>query len=146
MEVQFTEDLPPEFVQWYDFEVKAVPGVDGRPLESDPTLVVLKVEDRFASRRVGKGKLTLRGSLSDSFHEIPIISIGDFTYSTGPSNWSLFETRRLCGSASYLPIFVRRHYDHLADFATGQNMLEIVLRDACQPPNVEARTFTSSTR
>jgi len=95
------------------FEVKAFPNVKGTGLEADPKLIALKVVDNSARRAVGKGKLTLRGTPSDPLHTIPILSVGDFSYSTRTSSWSVLSERKLCAAENYLLFFVFRHYDEV---------------------------------
>jgi len=65
MDADFTGYEPggPETVEWYDFEVKAFPNAKGTGLEADPKLITLKVVDENAIQYVGKGRLTLRGTV-----------------------------------------------------------------------------------
>ncbi|KAF4416001.1 acetoacetate decarboxylase [Fusarium acutatum] len=100
MEADFDGDQPdgPETLEWYDFEVKAFSNVKETGLEADPKLITLKVVEENARHAVGKGKLTLGGTRSDPLHTIPILSVGDFSYSTRTSTWSVLSERRLLRS------------------------------------------------
>jgi hypothetical protein len=118
-EATFTQDLPPEDVEWFDFEAKAFPNAKGDGLESDPKLITLKVVDHNERRASGEGKLTLRGTKSDPLHTIPISSVGRFLHVSGPTEWEFLSERRLCSSEEYLPYFVVRHYEGLCDHPAG---------------------------
>jgi acetoacetate decarboxylase len=122
MEADFTEELPADVSEWLSFEVKAIPSATGSDTHTDPNLIKLKVVDHNKKRSTGKGKLTLRGSKSDPLHTIPVLSIGDFQYVSGPTEWRVQEERRLCDGKSYLPWLVGRHYDDFADFRVGANL------------------------
>lgn len=119
----------PETVEWYDFEVKAFPNARGTGLEADPKLITLKVVDENAIQYVGKGRLTLRGTLSDPLHTIPILDVGDFTYSTGTSNWVVQSERRLCAADDYLPFFVLRHYEDVRSLQVGSGLESLQCED-----------------
>ncbi|KAI1617147.1 acetoacetate decarboxylase-domain-containing protein [Exophiala viscosa] len=123
MEADFDRDLASETSEWLSFEVKAFPGTLGSPsqgLHCDPILITLRVVDHNVKRATGKGRLVLRGTRSDPLHTIPVKSVGDFQYSSGPSEWRLKNERFLCPADAYLPYFVGRHYDDVADPMLGQ--------------------------
>lgn len=78
LEAYLDTTLKSETVEWHDFEVKAFPDAKGSGLDTDLSLITLRVVDQSISRATGRGKLTLRGSQSDPLHTIPIVSVVDF--------------------------------------------------------------------
>lgn len=144
LEGEFGEWLEPEDSEWYSFEVKAFPAASGGGLHGDPVGLTLKVVDHNTCRARGKGRLTLRGSESDPLHTIPITSIGDFEYISGPTDWSVFEESILSDGERYLPYIVGRHYDALSDFHVAENLLNHHALPCTARESVQARTFVSS--
>ncbi|KAF4423715.1 acetoacetate decarboxylase [Fusarium austroafricanum] len=131
MDVDFSGNQPGgnDTLEWYDFEVKAFPNATGNGLEADPKLITLKVVDNSAVQCIGKGKVTLRGTRLDPLHTIPILSVGDFSYSTGTSSWSVQSERKLCAAEDYLPFFVFRHYDDVTTLQVGSGLESITSKE-----------------
>jgi len=61
-------------------------------------------------------------ALSDPLHTIPILDVGDFTYSTGTSNWAVQYERRLCAADDYLPFFVLRYHEDVRSLQVGSGL------------------------
>lgn len=141
LEAEFTQELPAEDAESFDFEAKAFPDAKGDDLESDPKLITLKVNDRYEKYASGEGKLTLRGTLSDPLHTIPIVSVGQFLHMSGSSNWSYVSERRLCSSKDYLPYFVFRHYETLSDHPAGVGLRSLEGSET-ERSTSEPRTWT----
>lgn len=144
LEADFDTDVPAEASTWRSFEVKAIPSAQQAGLHCDPTLVQLKVVDYNITKATGKGMLTLRGSLSDPLDSIPILSIGDFTYVSGPTDWRFESERKLCDGEAYLPWLVGRHYDHLGDFRVGAGMVDFHQGLTTKSRDARPRTYSSA--
>ncbi|OJJ06543.1 hypothetical protein ASPVEDRAFT_328208 [Aspergillus versicolor CBS 583.65] len=121
-DASFCQQSPADGMEWFDFEVKAFPNSLGTGLHTAPQLIVLQVTDDYTVHLTGSGRLTLRGTESDPLHDIPIASVGTFTYCRGPSRWCVVGERALCPPEEYFPYFVARHYDNVADFPVGKGM------------------------
>ncbi|KAL3472831.1 acetoacetate decarboxylase-domain-containing protein [Aspergillus californicus] len=112
----FTTDLPPNTEEGLGYEIKAYPSSTGIGLHGDPRLVTLRIVDNNATRATGKGKMVLRGTKSDPLHEIPILSIGDFTYVSGVTDYTVQSETPMEVGDRYLPYLIGRHYDDLRLF------------------------------
>lgn len=116
---EFGADLEPTLEESIGYEIKAYPSATGLGLHSDPRLVTLKIVDQNTKKAIGKGHLVLRGTQSDPLHEIPIKSIGDFTYVSGETEYRVIEEKELKVGDTYLPYLIGRHYDDLRDYQVG---------------------------
>ena len=145
MDVELGEWLEPEDAEWYAFEVKAFPAANGGGLQNDPVDVTLKVVDHNVRRARGKGRLTLRGSESDPLHTIPITSIGEFEYISGPTDWSVVKTQTLVdGGDRYLPFIVGRHYDDFSEFNVAPGLPNLCAEPCETTAFSQVRTFCSA--
>ena len=117
----FTTDLPPNVEECIGYEIKAYPSSTGIGLHDDPRLVTLRIVDHNAKRAMGKGKMVLRGTKSDPLHEIPILSIGDFTYVSGVTDYTVESEIPLGVRDQYLPYLIGRHYDDLRVFRIAES-------------------------
>ncbi|KAF7525331.1 hypothetical protein G7054_g11126 [Neopestalotiopsis clavispora] len=109
-------ELSPNVEESIGYEIKAYPSSTGMGLHDDPRLVTIKITDHNTARAVGKGTLTLRGSVSDPLHEIPISSIGEFNYVSGVAVYFVQEEKPLGVGDAYLPYLIGRHYDDLRSY------------------------------
>ncbi|KAL4876723.1 hypothetical protein BJY04DRAFT_222731 [Aspergillus karnatakaensis] len=121
MSADFTTELPSDTDECVGYEAKAYPSSTVIGLHNDPRLVQLTIVDHNASRATGKGRLVLRGTKSDPLHEIPIISIGDFTYISGDTDDTVESETPMGLGDKYLPYLIGRHYDDLRVFRIGDS-------------------------
>ncbi|KAH6687426.1 hypothetical protein F5X68DRAFT_231894 [Plectosphaerella plurivora] len=119
LEGEFGDDLPPRKRCNNNFEIKAYPDSQGRGLQWEPVVSVLRVEEDDARRSVGKGRLVVRGSATDPLHSIPILSIGDFEYVSGRADYTVVENHELGSGQAYMPYLIGRHYEDLRVFKVG---------------------------
>lgn len=137
------EDLSPTVEEAIGYEIKAYPSSTGIGLHSDPRLVTLKIVDQNTKKAVGKGSLILRGTKSDPLHEIPIQSIGDFTYVSGETEYRVISEKELKVGDDYLPYLIGRHYDDLRDYKIGAawdfNSTEIEERESFKVQRLSSR-------
>ena len=117
-------DLEPNVTEEVGYEIKAYPSATGIGLESEPKLVTLFNKDHNTKRSVGKGSLILRGTKSDPLHEIPVDSIGEFSYVSGVTEWRVTNVKELGVGDAYLPYLIGRHYDDLRVFKVGSTLGE----------------------
>ncbi len=119
MSAEFGDDLPPNVEECLGYEIKAYPSSDGLGLHDDPRLVTLKIRDHNTRRAKGKGTLKMRGTTSDPLHEIPLLSIGEFSYVSGVTEYTVIDEKPLGIGNAYLPYLIGRHYDDLRVFNIG---------------------------
>tara|TARA_R110002060_G_scaffold70540_5_gene79103 strand:+ start:176 stop:571 length:396 start_codon:yes stop_codon:yes gene_type:complete len=96
-------------------------------------LVTLKIWDHNTKRAKGKRTLILRGTQSDPLHEIPLLSIGEFSYVSGVTDYTVIEEKPLGVGDAYLPYLIGPHYDDLRVFKVGTSF--------DQPDQLEEETF-----
>ena len=133
MNAEFGEDLEPNVEECLGYEIKAYPSSTGIGLHDDPRLVTLKIKDHNTKRAKGKGTLVMRGTKSDPLHEIPLKTIGEFTYVSGVTEYSVIDEKPLGVGDAYLPYLIGRHYDDLRVFGIGA--------DFDQAEKIEEETF-----
>ncbi|KAH8883547.1 hypothetical protein GQ53DRAFT_882304 [Thozetella sp. PMI_491] len=119
MSAEFGEDMPPNVEESIGYEIKAYPSSTGIGLHDDPRLVTLKIVDHNVKRATGKGTLVLRGTQSDPLHEVPLLSIGEFKYISGTTDYRVIDEKPLNIGDRYLPYLIGRHYDDLRVFNIG---------------------------
>ncbi|OJI96737.1 hypothetical protein ASPVEDRAFT_78488 [Aspergillus versicolor CBS 583.65] len=121
LSADFETETPGNVERSLGYEIKAYPSATGIGLHDDPRLVTLDIVEHNTKRATGKGKLVLRGTKSDPLHEIPVLSIGDFTYVSGVSEYSVLSETPLNVGDAYLPYLIGRHYDDLRVFHIGDS-------------------------
>ncbi|KAH6715340.1 hypothetical protein BKA61DRAFT_722307 [Leptodontidium sp. MPI-SDFR-AT-0119] len=116
---KFGDELPSQKREGFNYEIKAFPHSSGKGLQWEPRVNCVKVEEEDVRHSVGEGRLTIRGTVADPLHSIPIKSIGEFRYHSGRADYTVVEDSELgCGDA-YVPYMIGRHYEDLRIFKIG---------------------------
>jgi acetoacetate decarboxylase len=93
------------------FEVKAHIQAMGTSLDK-PKLLIIQVDESNASRRVGSGRITLRGTPHDPLDSIPIQSIQEAAFTRGELRYNVIREVDLSEDPSmYEPYVFATHYD-----------------------------------
>ena len=93
------------------FELKAQPAAGGKGFEYDPRLVAMNTHDRIMRRRIGKGSLTLRGTIHDPLDTIPIVEVLEATQTNAYSTFAAEVLETFSDHEAYIPYLYGRNFD-----------------------------------
>ncbi|KAJ4323265.1 hypothetical protein N0V84_004393 [Fusarium piperis] len=85
----------------------------------EPKVNQLKVVEHDTHQSVGSGRITVRGTGSDPLHSIPIKTMSELSYVSGPSDYTIVADHDLGAMNGYLPYLAARHYGDLQEFKVG---------------------------
>lgn len=114
--IEVTAELGPEQGPYtsrdsVDFELKAQPHTTGRGFQTDVILTGLRIIEDYSTVRSGPATLKFAGTQFDPLDTIPVVAVGDATYTIGEASTVVDFFDTLSSDVDYRPYIYGQKYD-----------------------------------
>lgn len=116
IDLEMEKEVEPTDTVSYDLSVKTALHHQGwKNLEPQPVIVLRRIETHTVLKRTGPGVLKLTGGSFDPLGEIPIVSVGEISYSQATMKYTCPTSEIYPDAEAIKPYYVGKMYDLARD-------------------------------